>query len=171
MCIRDRCRAARRSAGRICQSSDHRARLAVCDRLRPATAAFSIVVAQVSINAGAALGKGLFPLVGPEGVAALRTGLSALILIAIARPWRTAIEPAQWVALGLYGLSLGGMSLLIYWAIERIPIGIAVAIEICGPLAVVLMTSRSLRDLLWFCLLYTSPSPRDRTRSRMPSSA
>ena len=24
---------------------------------------------------------------------------------------------------------------------------------------------------LWFCLLYTSPSPRDRTRSRMPSSA
>ena len=23
----------------------------------------------------------------------------------------------------------------------------------------------------WYCLLYTSPSPRDRTRSRMPSSA
>ena len=23
----------------------------------------------------------------------------------------------------------------------------------------------------WGCLLYTSPSPRDRTRSRMPSSA
>ena len=27
------------------------------------------------------------------------------------------------------------------------------------------------RVLLNFCLLYTSPSPRDRTRSRMPSSA
>eukprot|EP00656_Telonema_subtile_P012629 TRINITY_DN16368_c0_g1_i3.p1 TRINITY_DN16368_c0_g1~~TRINITY_DN16368_c0_g1_i3.p1 ORF type:complete len:121 (-),score=7.14 TRINITY_DN16368_c0_g1_i3:39-401(-) len=26
-------------------------------------------------------------------------------------------------------------------------------------------------DLLLVCLLYTSPSPRDRTRSRMPSSA
>ena len=25
--------------------------------------------------------------------------------------------------------------------------------------------------LTWCCLLYTSPSPRDRTRSRMPSSA
>ena len=24
---------------------------------------------------------------------------------------------------------------------------------------------------IWNCLLYTSPSPRDRTRSRMPSSA
>ena len=26
-------------------------------------------------------------------------------------------------------------------------------------------------DSIWTCLLYTSPSPRDRTRSRMPSSA
>ena len=26
-------------------------------------------------------------------------------------------------------------------------------------------------DMNWPCLLYTSPSPRDRTRSRMPSSA
>ena len=28
----------------------------------------------------------------------------------------------------------------------------------------------SLRDI-WLCLLYTSPSPRDRQKSRMPSSA
>ena len=27
------------------------------------------------------------------------------------------------------------------------------------------------RNTTWTCLLYTSPSPRDRTRSRMPSSA
>jgi len=26
-------------------------------------------------------------------------------------------------------------------------------------------------EYIWICLLYTSPSPRDRTRSRMPSSA
>ena len=26
-------------------------------------------------------------------------------------------------------------------------------------------------EVAWTCLLYTSPSPRDRTRSRMPSSA
>ena len=29
----------------------------------------------------------------------------------------------------------------------------------------------ALRTLYLYCLLYTSPSPRDRTRSRMPSSA
>ena len=28
-----------------------------------------------------------------------------------------------------------------------------------------------LTDALWDCLLYTSPSPRDRQKSRMPSSA
>ena len=27
------------------------------------------------------------------------------------------------------------------------------------------------QDISYICLLYTSPSPRDRTRSRMPSSA
>ena len=30
---------------------------------------------------------------------------------------------------------------------------------------------RSVNGQIEFCLLYTSPSPRDRTRSRMPSSA
>ena len=30
---------------------------------------------------------------------------------------------------------------------------------------------RKIFDEASFCLLYTSPSPRDRTRSRMPSSA
>ena len=33
------------------------------------------------------------------------------------------------------------------------------------------LTSWENTNLLMICLLYTSPSPRDRTRSRMPSSA
>ena len=32
-------------------------------------------------------------------------------------------------------------------------------------------TGRNFHEILRTCLLYTSPSPRDRTRSRMPSSA
>ena len=36
---------------------------------------------------------------------------------------------------------------------------------------IVYMVSNSLMRLPQSCLLYTSPSPRDRTRSRMPSSA
>ena len=34
-----------------------------------------------------------------------------------------------------------------------------------------LMQTRSIEALAWICLLYTSPSPRDATLSRMPSSA
>ena len=33
------------------------------------------------------------------------------------------------------------------------------------------MTNIAVVEKGWICLLYTSPSPRDRTRSRMPSSA
>ena len=33
------------------------------------------------------------------------------------------------------------------------------------------MTLQEIKDQVLACLLYTSPSPRDRTRSRMPSSA
>jgi len=117
-----------------------------------AAAAFAVVAAQVSVNVGAALGKGLFAQIGPEGVAALRTSIAAIILLAIARPWRARLTRPQMMWLGLYGLALGGMNLLIYWAIQRIPIGIAVSIEICGPLAVVLLGSRTLRDLAWLAL-------------------
>lgn len=115
-------------------------------------ASLSIVVAQASINLGAAFAKSLFPIAGPEGVAALRTTISALILLAIARPWRVPISGRQLKWLLLYGLVLGGMNLMIYWAIHRIPIGIAVAIEICGPLSLVLATSRSVKDFLWLAL-------------------
>ena len=34
-----------------------------------------------------------------------------------------------------------------------------------------IMTDPGVADKTYICLLYTSPSPRDRTRSRMPSSA
>ena len=44
---------------------------------------------------------------------------------------------------------------------------------ICSPTRAALMTGRDPLKLgvAYSCLLYTSPSPRDRTRSRMPSSA
>ena len=38
-------------------------------------------------------------------------------------------------------------------------------------LLLALIDNPSASDILKACLLYTSPSPRDRTRSRMPSSA
>jgi inner membrane transporter RhtA len=109
----------------------------------------AIAAAMVSTYAGAAFAKQLFPLVGAEGVVALRVGLSALLLAAFTRPWRALPSRAEIPTLLLYGLTLGCMNLLIYRAFARIPIGIAVSIEVMGPLAVVLLSSRRARDFVW----------------------
>lgn len=109
----------------------------------------AIAASMVSTYAGAAFAKHLFPLVGSEGVVGLRVGLSALLLAGFARPWRALPSRADLPWLLLYGLALGSMNLLIYRAFSRIPIGIAVSIEVMGPLAVVLLSSRRARDFAW----------------------
>jgi inner membrane transporter RhtA len=111
--------------------------------------ALAIAAAMVSTYAGAAFAKHLFPLVGAEGVVALRVGLSALLLAGFARPWRALPSRADIPNLLLYGLTLGCMNLLIYRAFARIPIGVAVSIEVMGPLALVLLSSRRARDFVW----------------------
>lgn len=103
----------------------------------------------VSTNLGAAFAKSLFPQVGSAGMTALRVGMAALILMLAWRPWRTPPKRAALPDLAVYGLMLGCMNLLIYRAFSLIPIGLAVAIETTGPLAVVLVSSRRARDLAW----------------------
>jgi inner membrane transporter RhtA len=109
----------------------------------------AILASMVSVNAGAAWAKGLFPVVGSVGVTALRVGLAALIMLLAVRPWRALPARADARNLLVYGAMLGLMNLLIYAAFARIPIGIAVAIEVTGPLAVVILSSRRLRDFAW----------------------
>jgi inner membrane transporter RhtA len=112
----------------------------------------AILAAMVSVNFGAAFAKQLFPVVGSEGVTALRVGLAACMLLALSRPWRTKVARGDAVNLLVYGLMLGGMNLLIYRAFAHIPIGLAVAIETTGPLAVVVLSSRHARDFFWIAL-------------------
>jgi inner membrane transporter RhtA len=111
-----------------------------------------IAASLVSQNLGAAFAKLLFAVVGVEGMTALRIGLSALLLLAFWRPWRHRIERRDAGNLVVYGAMLGGMNLCIYHAFGRIPIGIATAIEVTGPLAVVLAASRRLQDIGWVAL-------------------
>lgn len=112
----------------------------------------ALLLSQVSVNLGAAFAKHLFPLIGPEGVTALRTSMAAGLLLALWRPWRVKTGVASLGPLLVYGAALGLMNVLIYQSFARIPIGIAVAIEVTGPLAVVLFNSRRLHDFVWLGL-------------------
>lgn len=112
----------------------------------------ALAASLVSQNLGAAVAKSLFPVVGVEGMTALRIGLSALLLLAFWRPWRRPVARRDLGNLVVYGAMLGGMNLCIYHAFGRIPIGIATAIETTGPLVVVLAASRRALDVAWVAL-------------------
>ncbi|MDD9651315.1 threonine/homoserine exporter RhtA [Klebsiella pasteurii] len=111
-----------------------------------------ILIAMISIQSGASLAKSLFPLVGAPGVTALRLALGTLILVVIFKPWRLRFAQEQRLPLLLYGLSLGAMNYLFYLSIQRIPLGVAVALEFTGPLAVALFGSRRPLDFVWVAL-------------------
>jgi len=106
----------------------------------------------LSIQSGASLAKSLFPVVGAPGVTALRIALGTLILVVIFKPWRLRFQKEQRLPLLLYGLSLGAMNYLFYLSIQTVPLGIAVALEFTGPLAVALFSSRRPVDFVWVVL-------------------
>ena len=114
-----------------------------------------LVVAMVSVQLGAAFAKGLFPRVGPRR-GRTRPGdliFSALILVVVRRPWRE-LHLVGRGALPLvgYGLTLGAMNTLFYMALSRTPLGIAVALEFVGPLAVAASRSRRWLDGAWIAM-------------------
>ncbi|GIZ11845.1 threonine/homoserine exporter RhtA [Pseudomonas sp. NCCP-436] len=111
-----------------------------------------LVVAMTSIQSGASLAKNLFPLVGAEGTTTLRLVLGAVILSLVMQPWKARLSLRSCQTLLAYGVSLGGMNLLFYMSLQSIPLGIAVALEFTGPLALALLSSRRLLDFIWIVL-------------------
>jgi inner membrane transporter RhtA len=116
---------------------------------RTLLAAFAILGSQMSNALGAAYSKSLFPVMGPEGIVALRLGFSAILLGFLTRAWRIRVSPAQFGNLAGYGLALGMMSSVAYQAYARIPVGVGMAIEVTGPLALVIYQSRRRSDFAW----------------------
>lgn len=106
------------------------------------------VAAMFSIQLGSALSLGLMPTLGPLGTAWLRLSIGALILLALARPplknLRLSDAP---VVVGL-GVATAVMSVTFLAAMERIPMGTAVAIEFLGPLTVAAWRGRGARSLI-----------------------
>jgi inner membrane transporter RhtA len=115
-------------------------------------AVVSATVAMVSFQIGATFAKQLIPTIGPAGTTAARLGLSAVLLLVLQRPWRSVPSRAAWPIVLAYGVSLAAMNSVFYLALRTIPLGIAVAIEFVGPLAVAVSASRRRLDYLWVAL-------------------
>ena len=112
-----------------------------------APAPMLFVIGAVSMYAGAALAVGLFSLLAPAAVAVLRMLGAAAVLLAWRRPPAAAWRGARLLRAAAFGLATAGMNIAFYEAIARLPLGTAVAVEFCGPVAVAAVASRRPRDV------------------------
>lgn len=116
---------------------------------RPAVGVALVIGSCLSLPFGAAIAVQLFPALGSWGVASLRITIAALVVLVLVRPRVRGWTRQQWGAGVLFGLSLAAMNGFFYAAIERIPLGPAVAIEFLGPLVLAAVLTRRRADAIW----------------------
>lgn len=95
---------------------------------------------------GASLAVLLFAVVPASGVAWLRVLAAGGALAVWRRPWQSHWSARRLGLAACFGITLAAMNLTFYLAIDRLPLGTAVAIEFVGPIAVATLGSRTRRD-------------------------
>ena len=111
-----------------------------------------MLAAAVTVQSGAGIAKGLFDRLGPSGTVLLRMVFGAAVLVALWRPRLRGHKRDDLTIALLFGLALAIMNWTFYEAIDRIPLGITVAIEFAGPLSVAVAGSRRRLDVIWVVL-------------------
>lgn len=111
-----------------------------------------IMLGIVSVQVGAGLAKELFHVLPPAAVVLLRVFTAAVILLAVARPKLAGRSWRDLALAAVFGLALAAMNFSIYQSFSRIPLGVAVTIEFCGPLVLAIVSSRRRLDVLWAVL-------------------
>ncbi|MDT9682113.1 EamA family transporter [Streptomyces sp. TRM76323] len=108
-----------------------------------------VVGGALSLQFGAAVAVLLMPRAGALGVVSLRLALAALVLLVVCRPRMRGHSRSDWGTVVAFGAALAGMNVCFYQAIDRIPLGAAVTLEVLGPLALSVVASRRLVSLVW----------------------
>ena len=104
------------------------------------------MVGAVSQYLGAAVAATLFDELAPSGVAVLRVLGAGAMIVLLRRSWRRRWEPAVLGRAAAFGVSLAAMNLCFYLAMDKLPLGNAVAIEFTGPVVVAAVGARTLRS-------------------------
>lgn len=118
----------------------------------PIGPALLVVVAAVSQEVGAAFAVGLFAALGATGAVFVRFLVAGAILCAALRPRVRGLCRRAWFsAAGLAG-TLTVMNLCFYYSLTRIPLGVAVTVEVLGPLTLSVVVSKRKSAWLWSVL-------------------
>ena len=119
---------------------------------RAVAGAAMILGTSASIQIAAAIAHDLFDTLTPAGVSALRFALGAAVILPAVRPAVRGRDRETWLAIAVYGLSLGILNVTFFESIDRLPLGLAVTFAFVAPLGVALAGSRRRRDVA-FALL------------------
>jgi inner membrane transporter RhtA len=119
---------------------------------RAVTGAAMILGTSASIQIAAAIAHDLFDTLTPAGVSALRFALGAAVIVPVVRPAVRGRDRETWLAIAVYGVSMGVLNVTFFESIERLPMGVAVTLAFIAPLGVALAGSRRRQDVA-FALL------------------
>lgn len=119
------------------------------------SAALLVLVGLACQEVGASFAVMLFPATGPLGVVMLRLVFSAALLLLIARPRLRGHTGSAWRSVVWFGVVLASMNGLFYLALERLPLGVTVTIEVLGPLALSILTATGAARWVWAGLALT----------------
>lgn len=111
-----------------------------------------VVLGLVCQELGAAIAITLFPQVGATGMVLLRLAFSAVILLIVFRPSVRGRSRGDWVTVIGFGLVLATMNAFFYASLLSVPLGVAVTIELLGPLTLSVVMSRRPSAWLWAAL-------------------
>jgi inner membrane transporter RhtA len=114
-----------------------------------AAGALMCLLSMSSIQFGAALSSSAIAAYGSAGASWLRLAFAALILAVVVRPPIFKYRREQWIGALVLGITTALMTISFFAAIERIPLGLAVAIDFLGPLSVATFGYGLTRRLLW----------------------
>lgn len=108
-----------------------------------------VLASGFSVQFGATVAALLFPRAGVPAVALLRLGFAAVILLALGRPALRGRSRSDWRLVATFGAVLAGMNTFFYLSIETIPLGLAVTLEVFGPLSLSVFSGRRASSWLW----------------------